>query len=70
MIVAKDVWDGGVKALSKEQIRDIYEGRITNWKDAGGKDQRIVFFNKEPGRGTWEVFAHWVYGDPKKAPQR
>lgn len=69
MIVSKDVWDGGVKALTKEQIRDIYESKITNWKDAGGKDQRIVFFNKEPGRGTWEVFAHWVYGDPKKAPQ-
>lgn len=69
MIVSKDVWDGGVKALSKEQIKDIYEGKITNWKEVGGKDQRIVFFNKEPGRGTWEVFAHWVYGDPKKAPQ-
>ncbi len=69
MIVSKDVWDGGVKALSKEQIKDLYEGRVTNWKDVGGPDQRVVFFNKEPGRGTWEVFAHWAYGDPKKAPQ-
>lgn len=69
MIVSKDVWDGGVKALSKDQIKDIYEGKITNWKDVGGPDQRIAFFNKEPGRGTWEVFAHWAYGDPKKAPQ-
>ncbi len=69
MIVSKDVWDGGVKALSKEQVKDIYEGKITNWKEVGGPDQRIVFFNKEPGRGTWEVFAHWAYGDPKKAPQ-
>ncbi len=69
MIVSKDVWDGGVKALSKNQIKDIYEGKITNWKDVGGPDQRIAFFNKEPGRGTWEVFAHWAYGDPKKAPQ-
>jgi phosphate transport system substrate-binding protein len=25
-------------------------------------------FNKEPGRGTWEVFVHWLYGDAKKAP--
>ncbi|HSH40430.1 MAG TPA: phosphate ABC transporter substrate-binding protein [Chthoniobacterales bacterium] len=69
MIVSRDVWDGGVKALSKEQLRDIYEGKITDWKDVGGKPQRIAFFNKEPGRGTWEVFAHWLYGDPTKAPQ-
>lgn len=69
LIVSKDVWDGGVKALTKQQIKDIYEGKITNWKDVGGKSQKIAFFNKEPGRGTWEVFVHWVYGNPKLAPQ-
>ena len=69
LIVSKDVWDGGVHALTKQQTQDIYEGRIANWKDVGGPSQKIVFFNKEPGRGTWEVFAHWAYGDPKKAPQ-
>jgi phosphate transport system substrate-binding protein len=69
LIVAKDVWEGGVKVLSKQQAKDIYEGRITNWKDVGGKPQRIAFFNKEPGRGTWEVFVHWVYGSSKAAPQ-
>jgi phosphate transport system substrate-binding protein len=69
LIVSKDVWDGGVHALTKRQIQDIYESKITNWKDVGGKAQRIVFFNKEPGRGTWEVFAHWLYGNPKAAPQ-
>jgi phosphate transport system substrate-binding protein len=69
MIVSQDVWDGGVKALTKQQLRDIYEGKIKNWKDVGGADRRIAFFNKEPGRGTWEVFTHWLYGDSKKAPQ-
>ena len=69
LIVSKDVWDGGVHELTKQQAKDIYEGRIANWKDVGGKAQKIVFLNKEPGRGTWEVFAHWAYGDPKKAPQ-
>lgn len=68
MIVSKDVWEAGVRALSKQQLKDIYEGRITNWKDVGGADRRIAFFNKEPGRGTWEVFAHWVYGNHKNAP--
>jgi phosphate transport system substrate-binding protein len=68
MIVSKDVWEGGVKSLSREQLAGIYEGRIRNWKELGGPDRRIAFFNKEPGRGTWEVFVHWVYGDAKKAP--
>jgi len=69
LIVSRDVWEGGVRALTQAQIRDIYEGKTTNWKQIGGPDQRLAFFNKEPGRGTWEVFAHWVYGSPKKAPQ-
>jgi len=69
LIVSRDVWEGGVRTLTQAQIRDIYEGKTTNWKQIGGPDQRLAFFNKEPGRGTWEVFAHWVYGSPKKAPQ-
>jgi phosphate transport system substrate-binding protein len=68
MIVSKDVWEGGVKSLTREHLAGIYEGRIKNWKDVGGPDRRIAFFNKEPGRGTWEVFVHWLYGDAKKAP--
>lgn len=68
LVVSKDVWEAGVHSLTKDQIRKIYEGDIKNWKAVGGPDRRIAFFNKEPGRGTWEVFVHWVYGDPKKAP--
>lgn len=68
LVVSRDVWEAGVHALSKEQARGLYEGKIKNWREIGGPDRRVVFFNKEPGRGTWEVFAHWLYGDPKKAP--
>lgn len=68
MIVSKDVYEGGVKSLTKQQLADIYEGKVTNWSQVGGPDRRIAFFNKEPGRGTWEVFVHFVYGSPKKAP--
>jgi phosphate transport system substrate-binding protein len=67
LVVSEDVWKN-VKHLTKQQVRDLYEGKITNWKQIGGPDRRVIFFNKEPGRGTWEVFAHWLYGDPKKAP--
>jgi phosphate transport system substrate-binding protein len=68
LIVSRDVWEAGVHSLSAAEMRGIYEGRIANWKALGGPDRRIAFFNKEPGRGTWEVFAHWLYGDAKKAP--
>lgn len=68
LVVSRDIWEGGVRALGPAEVRDVYEGRITNWQKLGGPDRRIVFFNKEPGRGTWEVFAAWLYGDAKKAP--
>ena len=69
LIVSRDVWEGGVKSISQAEMQGIYEGKIKNWKALGGPDQRIAFFNKEPGRGTWEVFAKWAYGSAKKAPQ-
>jgi phosphate transport system substrate-binding protein len=68
LVVSRPVWDGGVRAVTREQMREIYEGRVKNWKELGGPDTRIVFYNKEPGRGTWEVFADWLYDGHKNAP--
>ncbi len=69
LIVSRDVWEGGIRSLTRQQVRDLYESKVTNWKQLGGPDRRIAFFNKEPGRGTWEVFTHWLYGNSKNAPQ-
>ena len=68
LAVSRDVWVAGVRSLSARQMSAIYESRIRNWRQVGGPDRRIAFFNKEPGRGTWEVFANWLYGDPESAP--
>lgn len=68
LVVSRDVWDGGVHFLTKQQIRDIYEGKIDDWSAVGGKKQRIVFFNREPGRGTWVVFVDWLYGSIEATP--
>ena len=68
LVVSSDVWKGGVRSLTKAQVRGLYEGKVKNWKEVGGPDRRVVFFNKEAGRGTWEVFARWLYGDAKSAP--
>jgi len=47
-----------VQALSDAQIVAIYTGRISNWKDVGGRDSRITVVNKAEGRSTLELFLH------------
>jgi phosphate transport system substrate-binding protein len=66
--VSKDVWEGGVHGLTRSQLRAMYDGKITNWKQLGGPDQPIVFFNATEGRGVWELYIQWLYGDSKRAP--
>jgi phosphate transport system substrate-binding protein len=68
LIVPRDVWMSGVHSLTREQVAGIYEGKITNWKDVGGANQAIKFYNSERGRGVWELFATWLYGETRKAP--
>lgn len=68
LVVSQPVWEGGLRSLSQKQVQDIYESKIKNWKEVGGPDAPIVFYNKEPGRGTWEVFANWAYNGHKNAP--
>lgn len=67
LIVSDDVWGSGVRALSKEQMTDIYEGRAKNWKQFGGEDRAIKFYNPDQGQGVWEPFVTWLYGDVRKA---
>jgi phosphate transport system substrate-binding protein len=46
--------------LTVEQIRDIYTGKITNWKELGGKDQKIVVISRDTNSGTYESFNELV----------
>ena len=45
-----------VKNLTTAQIKDIYTGKITNWKQVGGKDAPIVVVSREDGSGTRDGF--------------
>lgn len=45
-----------VEDLTKQQLSDIYEGKITNWKDACGNDAPIVVIGRESGSGTRSAF--------------
>ena len=45
-----------VEDLTKQQLSDIYEGKITNWKDAGGNDAPMLVIGRESGSGTRSAF--------------
>lgn len=45
-----------VTNLTSEQIREIYTGQITNWKQVGGEDQKIAVVSKAEGRAALEFF--------------
>ncbi|MDO9162844.1 MAG: phosphate ABC transporter substrate-binding protein [Methylococcaceae bacterium] len=45
-----------VATLDKQQIIDIYTGKIVNWQAVGGRDAPITVVNKAEGRSTLELF--------------
>lgn len=49
-----------VKDITVEQLKDIYTGKITNWKDLGGSDAPIVVVSREDGSGTRDGFQQAV----------
>ena len=40
-----------VSSLSKAALKDIYTGRVRNWKEVGGKDAPLVLITQNPGTG-------------------
>ena len=45
-----------VTALSSSQLRDIFSGKITNWKTLGGDDRAIDLYGRDTASGTRQVF--------------
>jgi phosphate transport system substrate-binding protein len=71
VVVPEEIWQAGVRRLSRKQLVAIYERRVKNWKELGGPDRDIVFYNRPggfSGRGVWDVFVIWLYEDVRKAP--
>jgi phosphate transport system substrate-binding protein len=66
--IADDLWEAGLHAITEENLRAVYEQKITNWKEVGGPDEKITFFSFEQGAGVWEILTAWLYGDNRKAP--
>lgn len=57
-----------VSDLTIEQLKNIYTGKIKNWKEVGGADLTIVAVSRDSSSGTFEVWNHQVLG--KKARVR
>lgn len=49
-----------VGQLTREQLEGIFTGKITNWKDVGGDDMKIVVYSRETSSGTYEFFKEHV----------
>ncbi len=52
--------DNPVDHLTLQQISDIYQGKITNWKEVGGEDRPIVLLSRETNSGTHVYFLEEV----------
>ena len=49
-----------VSELSLAQIKDIYTGKIKNWKEVGGQDAKIIVYGRENSSGTYVYFRDFV----------
>jgi len=60
--VSERIYQSGVRSLSAEQVRAVYSGNITNWKDLGGPDEDIYVICREEGSGTRDAFNEEIFG--------
>ncbi|RCX21793.1 phosphate ABC transporter substrate-binding protein (PhoT family) [Fontibacillus phaseoli] len=54
--------DVNIDNLTKDQLVQIFTGKITNWKDAGGPDQAIQIINRPSSSGTRATFEKYALG--------
>ena len=50
-----------VTSLTREQLEGIFTGAITNWKDVGGDDEKIVAYSRESSSGTYNRMRCWSF---------
>lgn len=58
-----------VGALTLAQLRDIYTGKVTNWKDLGGEDAQIVAISRDTSSGTFESWEELVMNKERVSPR-
>jgi phosphate transport system substrate-binding protein len=61
--------DNPVSDLTAEQVRAIYHGDITNWKELGGKDQEILAFQRPKNSGSQTMMEYFMGDVTLKEPK-
>ncbi|MDR2191751.1 MAG: phosphate ABC transporter substrate-binding protein [Endomicrobium sp.] len=62
--------DNPVDKLTISQLRDIFTAKITNWKEVGGYDEKIVILSRESNSGTHMFFKeHVIRGGDKNSKE-
>ncbi|RLA93513.1 MAG: phosphate ABC transporter substrate-binding protein [Deltaproteobacteria bacterium] len=57
-----------VNGISKNKIKDIYTGKISNWAELGGANKKIVVVSRDTASGTFEAFNKLVLDEEKVRP--
>jgi phosphate transport system substrate-binding protein len=58
-----------VSELTVAQVKAIYKGEVTNWKDVGGSDATIVMYGRENSSGTYDYFREHVLDKEDFSPR-
>lgn len=62
--------DNPVNNLTTQQVKDIYSGKITNWKEVGGRDEKILAFQRNEGSGSQSRLIRFMGDTPIMEPKR
>lgn len=60
--------DNPISSLTTQQIKGIYSGEITNWKEVGGADEKIVAFQRNEGSGSQSMLIRFMGDTPIMTP--
>ena len=66
-IVNPDVAEAGVTNLTKQQLIDIFTGKITNWSEVGGPDEEVVLVTRPTSSGTRATFQQYALDGNEEA---
>src|SRR5262249_44783748 len=61
LVVSQDLKDA-VQNLTMQEVRDLFAGKITNWKQLGGPDEAVTVVDRPPTSGTRATFVRYVLG--------
>lgn len=50
----------GINSLTSQQLKAVFMGKVTNWQEIGGHNQKIVIVNRTQGSGTRITFEKWA----------